>query len=111
MNKQIYGYVYMAVFNNPAAVILSVKRRINIKQFLRWAILISRSHLTPICKRGWQFKAPASVAVIGTIMQLTYAVPTATTQQTLTVIVTIITVVVVFGWRLSRGCRIIQKMT
>jgi len=102
MNKQIHGYVYMAVFNNPAAIIQSAIRWINSKQFLRWALLFSSSHLTPSYK-GWRFKVLAFGAAIGTIMQFTCVCPTATTLLTQIAIVTSITVAVVFAWCLSRG--------
>jgi len=96
MNKQIYEYVYMADFNNPAAKILSCNIcGINSKQFLRWALLLSSSHLTPNSK-GWQFKVLGSGAAIGTIIQCTCERPTAITQRTQTAIATTIMAVVEF---------------
>ena len=106
MNKQIQEYAYMAASYNPAAVIQPLNLGVNSKQFLRWAFF-SSSHLTPNYK-GWQFKALASGAAIGTIMQLTCACPTATTQPTRTAIVTTITAVVGFVWRLSRCYQLLK---
>ncbi len=104
MNKQIYGYVCIAIFNNPVANFLSRNNfGINTEKLLRYDVSNINFWEAPTIQKGRQFKEQASVGAIGIIMQPTSACPTATTQPTQTVIETIITVGVASGLLLSPG--------
>jgi hypothetical protein len=104
MNKQIYGCVCIAIFNNPVANFLSRNNfEINTEKLLRYNVSNISFWEAPTIQKGRQFKEQASVGAIGIIMQPTSACQTATTQPTQTVIETIITVGVASGLLLSPG--------
>ena len=103
MNKQIHGYVYIAIFDNPVANILFQIIGINTEKLLKYDVLSINFWEALIVNKGRQFKEPAFAVVIGIIMLLTSAPPTASSQPTQVVIVTMITVVAVLGLLLSPG--------
>jgi hypothetical protein len=103
MNKQIYEYVYIAIFNNPVANILFRTFGINTEKLLRYDVLSINFLEVSTIKKGRQFKEPAFAVAIGIIMLFSSASPTVTTQPTLIVIEAMITVAVVFALLLSPG--------
>ena len=104
MNKQIYGCVCIAIFDNPVANFLSRNNFvINIEKLLRYDVLSISFWEAPTIQKGRQFKEQASVEAIGTIMRPTSVCQTATMPPTQTVIETIITVGVASGLLLSPG--------
>ena len=102
MNKQIYVSVYIAIFNNPVANIL-LQIGVNIKKFLKYAVLSSNFWETLTLNKGRQFKEPVFVAAIGIIMLPTSALPTVSSLPAQIAIGTMVAVGVVFGLLLSSG--------